>query len=147
MVLGSLLLHRDSAARRLWRGDDEPQRAFVGFPMRTALLIPPPVACSVWWYSFQYGVAVPTPDGWGHISEEDGVMCGRIALAGWALVLLAMWWDGYVAFKLGLNSRQAASTASASDMDADADADATGVGKESQSVECQKLKVRSKKAQ
>jgi hypothetical protein len=105
--------------------------------------MPPPVACSVWWYSYHYGVAVPTPDGWGHITEADGVMCGRIALAGWVLVLLAIWWDGYVAYKLGLDTQRATTVGSKG---AATDADAAGGREGLQRAGSKKLHVRSKKA-
>lgn len=143
MVLGSLFMHRDSVVRRRWKDDDEPRREFEGFPMRTFLLIPPPAACSVWWYSYRFKVSVPTPEGWGRIGENDGVMCGWIAVAGWVLVLLAIWWDGYVASKLRCNSCRANKTASSADVDANADANAKGkeirtaVGNRSQSKKAQ----------
>jgi hypothetical protein len=142
MVLGSLFMHRDSAARRLWRGGDEPQREFQGFPMRTALLLPPPVACSVWWCSYRFKVDVPTPEGWGRIGEDDGVMCGWIALAGWVLLLLAVWWDGYVAAKLRRSNRRAAAAASA---DADGDATADPAKKPTPHAADKIHRVRSKK--
>lgn len=127
MVLGSLFFHRDSAARRLWRGEAEPEREFTGFPMRTALLVPPPIACTMWWYSARYKVVVLTPDGWGITHTSDGESCGWIALGGFAVLGLAIWWDGYVARQV--RRRRAAGA------DADADADAGVRGTEVLGVE------------
>ena len=113
MVLGSLFFHRDSAARRLWRGEAEPEREFTGFPMRTALLVPPPIACTMWWYSARYKVVVLTPDGWGITHTSDGESCGWIALGGFAVLGLAIWWDGYVARQV--RRRRAAGAAADAD--------------------------------
>ena len=98
MVLGSLFMHRDSVARKAWRGDahEDPHRELQGFPFRTAMLIPPPVACTTWWISYHFKVDVPTPQGWGRIGATEGPESGYMAIAGWLVFVLAMWYDGWL---------------------------------------------------
>lgn len=153
MVFGSLFIHRDSAARKLWRGDREPQQQFQGFPLRTFLLIPPPVVCSIWWCSYRFQVDVPTPDGWGRIGEDDGIVCGWYAVGGWMVLVLAIWWDGYVAFKLGIGSQRVAGEESGPGpnsglgLSADADANMVGAKQRTPDSDGKRRNVRNKKNQ